>query len=103
MVYRLWTIGAIRQAFPTSAHLHIRTFGLNTSLFPIFAPMSKSVTPYQDPNATKKEQVATMFNNISKTYDFLNHFMSAGIDVIWRKIAINQLKADKPKYILDVA
>lgn len=65
--------------------------------------MSNPVTPYQDPNATKKEQVAAMFNNISKTYDFLNHFMSLGIDVIWRKIAINQLKAEKPKYILDVA
>lgn len=44
-----------------------------------------------------------MFNNISKTYDFLNHFLSLGIDVIWRKIAINELKADKPQLILDVA
>lgn len=44
-----------------------------------------------------------MFNNISKTYDFLNHFMSLGIDIIWRKMAINELKANKPKHILDVA
>ena len=65
--------------------------------------MSKSVTPYTDSKATKKEQVATMFNNISGTYDFLNHFMSLGIDVIWRKKAIGELLADQPKYILDVA
>jgi demethylmenaquinone methyltransferase / 2-methoxy-6-polyprenyl-1,4-benzoquinol methylase len=65
--------------------------------------MSKTVTPYQNPQATKKEQVADMFNNISKTYDFLNHFMSLGIDIIWRKKAINELKAIKPKRILDVA
>jgi len=65
--------------------------------------MSKSVTPYQNTQVTKKEQVADMFNNISKTYDFLNHFMSLGIDIIWRKIAINELKASKPKRILDVA
>jgi demethylmenaquinone methyltransferase/2-methoxy-6-polyprenyl-1,4-benzoquinol methylase len=65
--------------------------------------MSKSVTPYQNQQATKKEQVADMFNNISKTYDFLNHFMSLGIDIIWRKIAINELKAAQPKRILDVA
>ncbi|RFZ85672.1 bifunctional demethylmenaquinone methyltransferase/2-methoxy-6-polyprenyl-1,4-benzoquinol methylase UbiE [Mucilaginibacter terrenus] len=65
--------------------------------------MSKTVTPYQDEKATKKEQVADMFNNISKTYDFLNHFMSLGIDIIWRKKAINELKADKPQLILDVA
>jgi demethylmenaquinone methyltransferase/2-methoxy-6-polyprenyl-1,4-benzoquinol methylase len=65
--------------------------------------MSKIVTPYQNEQVTKKEQVADMFNNISKTYDFLNHFMSLGIDIIWRKKAINQLKADQPQLILDVA
>lgn len=65
--------------------------------------MSKTVTPYNSQQATKKEQVADMFNNISKTYDFLNHFLSLGIDVIWRKIAINELKQDKPQHILDVA
>src|ERR1700712_3682232 len=65
--------------------------------------MSKVITPYQNEQTTKKEQVADMFNNISKTYDFLNHFMSLGIDIIWRKKAINKLKADQPKLILDVA
>ena len=44
-----------------------------------------------------------MFNNISKTYDFLNHFLSLGIDIIWRKKAINELKKDNPQQILDVA
>ena len=65
--------------------------------------MSKIVTPYQNEQVTKKEQVADMFNNISKTYDFLNHFMSLGVDIIWRKIAINELKQNKPQLILDVA
>ncbi|WP_423147281.1 bifunctional demethylmenaquinone methyltransferase/2-methoxy-6-polyprenyl-1,4-benzoquinol methylase UbiE [Rubrolithibacter danxiaensis] len=65
--------------------------------------MPETVTPYKDPNATKKEQVASMFNNISKTYDFLNHFLSLGIDVIWRKKAIRELVSTKPQKILDVA
>jgi demethylmenaquinone methyltransferase/2-methoxy-6-polyprenyl-1,4-benzoquinol methylase len=65
--------------------------------------MSKTITPYHDQQGTKKEQVADMFNNISKTYDFLNHFLSLGIDIIWRKKAINELKKDQPKLILDVA
>ena len=65
--------------------------------------MSKTVRPYQNSDATKKEQVASMFNNISGTYDFLNHFLSLGIDMIWRKIAIRELIKDKPAYILDVA
>ena len=65
--------------------------------------MSKQVTPYTNSKATKKEQVADMFNNISGTYDFLNHFMSLGIDVIWRKMAIRELLNERPQYILDVA
>lgn len=65
--------------------------------------MSKTITPYQDDQVTKKQQVADMFNNIARTYDFLNHFLSLGIDIIWRKKAINELKKDKPALILDVA
>lgn len=65
--------------------------------------MSENITPYQSQNATKKEQVATMFNNISGTYDFLNHFLSLGIDIIWRKKAIKELKAVQPRIMLDVA
>jgi len=65
--------------------------------------MSETITPYHDQQGTKKQQVADMFNNISKTYDFLNHFLSLGIDIIWRKKAINELKKDQPKLILDVA
>ena len=65
--------------------------------------MNEKITPYNSETGTKKEQVATMFNNISGTYDFLNHFMSLGIDILWRKKAIRQLKAQQPKSILDVA
>jgi demethylmenaquinone methyltransferase/2-methoxy-6-polyprenyl-1,4-benzoquinol methylase len=64
--------------------------------------MNETITPYNQ-QETKKTQVADMFNNISKTYDFLNHFLSLGIDIIWRKKAINELKADNPQLILDVA
>ncbi len=64
--------------------------------------MNSEITPYAS-NDTKKKQVASMFNNISKTYDFLNHFLSLGIDIIWRKKAIKELLTDKPQHILDVA
>jgi demethylmenaquinone methyltransferase / 2-methoxy-6-polyprenyl-1,4-benzoquinol methylase len=62
-----------------------------------------NLTPYQDSTLNKKEQVASMFNNIAGKYDFLNHFLSIGIDVIWRKNALNQLKSIQPKKMLDVA
>lgn len=65
--------------------------------------MNEKITPYQSAEVTKKDQVANMFNNISGTYDFLNHFLSAGIDIIWRKKAIRELTALKPQLMLDVA
>ncbi|HLT41355.1 MAG TPA: bifunctional demethylmenaquinone methyltransferase/2-methoxy-6-polyprenyl-1,4-benzoquinol methylase UbiE, partial [Sphingobacteriaceae bacterium] len=65
--------------------------------------MSKTITPYKEATTGKKQQVANMFDNISGTYDFLNHFLSLGIDVIWRKKAIRSLSSIKPKLILDVA
>lgn len=63
----------------------------------------KVVKPYNASDSSKKEEVATMFNNISKRYDFLNHFLSLGIDKLWRKMAIKQLKEIQPKKILDIA
>lgn len=65
--------------------------------------LQDNVLPYTNNSHTKKMQVSEMFDNISPKYDFLNHFLSGGIDIIWRKIAINKLKKYQPKVILDVA
>lgn len=65
-------------------------------------PTEPSVKPYR-PDGSKKEQVAQMFNNIAKRYDFLNHFFSLGTDVLWRRKAIRLLKPKLPKKILDIA
>jgi demethylmenaquinone methyltransferase/2-methoxy-6-polyprenyl-1,4-benzoquinol methylase len=62
-----------------------------------------NIVPYQDSELTKKEQVAKMFDDIAFRYDFLNHFLSAGIDVKWRKKAIRMLADLHPKKMLDVA
>ncbi len=61
-----------------------------------------TVKPYST-QQEKKEQVAAMFNNIAHSYDFLNHFFSLGIDVLWRKKAIRILKIENPKLVLDIA
>ena len=65
--------------------------------------MSKSVKPYKSSEKSKKEQVAEMFDNISGKYDFLNHFLSFGIDHYWRRKTISILKGQSPQLILDVA
>ncbi len=61
------------------------------------------VQPYNDIKSGKKEQVELMFDNIAPRYDFLNHFLSLGIDKIWRRKTIRKLKRFSPKKILDLA
>ena len=51
----------------------------------------------------KKEQVRDMFNNIAHRYDFLNHFLSLGIDKRWRKRTIREISKVAHTNILDVA
>ncbi len=62
-----------------------------------------TVVPYKNSELGKKQQVAGMFNDIAFRYDFLNRFLSAGIDIKWRKKAIKQLTELQPKTVLDVA
>ena len=52
---------------------------------------------------TKKEIVREMFDDISPRYDFLNHFLSFGIDHGWRKKLVKMLAGVKPGDVLDVA
>lgn len=51
----------------------------------------------------KKEEVRGMFNRIAHRYDYLNHFLSMGIDKLWRKKLRKRLGKYNPKSILDVA
>ncbi len=50
-----------------------------------------------------KQEIRQMFNKVSGRYDFLNHFLSAGIDYCWRKKTIDRLAEIRPQRILDVA
>ena len=65
--------------------------------------MSKIIKPYKDSKLGKKEQVATMFNNISKNYDDLNRVISFGIDISWRKKVVKIISKNNPQQILDIA
>ena len=60
------------------------------------------VKPYEA-EGSKKQQVSKMFDNIAKNYDFLNHFLSLGIDKVWRRKMIAELNDVQPQLILDVA
>lgn len=48
-------------------------------------------------------QVTRMFDNIAPRYDFLNHFLTAGLDRLWRRKAIRMLADSAPQSLLDIA
>jgi demethylmenaquinone methyltransferase/2-methoxy-6-polyprenyl-1,4-benzoquinol methylase len=50
------------------------------------------VVPFKDSELGKKQQVAAMFDKIAFRYDFLNRFLSGGVDLYWRRRAIRELK-----------
>lgn len=51
----------------------------------------------------KTASVRSMFDSIAHRYNFLNHFLSFGIDFYWRRHAIRLLKPFHPQRILDIA
>ena len=64
----------------------------------------EKVKPYEEGKEEgKKQQISKMFDKIAPHYDFLNRFLSLGIDRTWRKKSIELLKPSNPKIILDVA
>lgn len=62
-----------------------------------------TTVPYKDSDLSKKNQVEEMFDQISPSYDLLNHLLSANIDKVWRRKAMSILRPWKPRTILDVA
>ncbi len=51
----------------------------------------------------QKEYVRSLFDSIAYRYDLLNHLLSGGIDLYWRRKAIERLRPHAPARILDVA
>ncbi len=62
-----------------------------------------TIVPFKESGRTKKEQVAGMFDQIAGRYDFMNHFLSGGIDRSWRRKAVMELEEVHPSLVLDVA
>ena len=56
-------------------------------------------------NIQKKDdhQIWAMFNRIAPRYDMLNHALSMGIDILWRKKLVKMIQPAENHYILDAA
>jgi demethylmenaquinone methyltransferase/2-methoxy-6-polyprenyl-1,4-benzoquinol methylase len=51
----------------------------------------------------KQAHVRSLFDSIAGRYDFLNHTLSFGIDILWRKKLVKLLQDAHPQRILDAA
>ncbi len=51
----------------------------------------------------RKRAVRDMFNAIARRYDLLNHLLSAGVDIYWRRRALSLVRHEAPRSLLDVA
>ena len=69
----------------------------NSSSHFVFSHRTVRITPVQ------KQYVRSLFDSIARRYDLLNHLLSGGIDTYWRRRAINHLRGEPGRRILDVA
>jgi len=53
--------------------------------------------------SVQKQYVRSLFDSIAYRYDLLNHLLSGGVDLYWRRRAIEQIRDINPGRILDVA
>jgi demethylmenaquinone methyltransferase/2-methoxy-6-polyprenyl-1,4-benzoquinol methylase len=62
--------------------------------------MLEATTPVP---ALQKQHVRSLFDSIARRYDLLNHLLSGGIDMYWRRRAVGRLDPAAGSRILDVA
>jgi demethylmenaquinone methyltransferase/2-methoxy-6-polyprenyl-1,4-benzoquinol methylase len=53
--------------------------------------------------AKKPSSIREMFDAIAPTYDLLNHVLSFGFDIAWRKKAVSYISDNRYRTILDIA
>ena len=50
----------------------------------------------------QKHRIQAMFDDVAPRYDFLNHVLSAGVDILWRKRAVRALSLSAGDRVLDL-
>jgi len=63
---------------------------------------SESPVPMASQVDKSGERVRKMFGEISRRYDLMNHLLSGGIDIYWRRVAVRQAPPQGTAPILDV-
>lgn len=59
--------------------------------------------PHDNKTKAHKQRNRAMFNAIARRYDLLNHLLSGGVDIYWRRRALACVRQRNPGRILDLA
>ena len=51
----------------------------------------------------RKRRIREMFDVIARRYDLLNHLLSGGVDIYWRRRALKGVRHPRPRQVLDLA
>lgn len=91
---RVWIFLSVYESLICFKHI--------ACIFVSFIMESSTIKPYNE-SQSKKEQIEKMFDGIAPTYDFLNRFLSLGIDIGWRKKSLQMLSKYTITHLVDIA
>lgn len=75
---------------------------MEPNLHPLSFPPGEGKEDSMKTYSLHPESIRSLFDNIASTYDLLNHLLSLGRDIYWRKMAVHELKGFEG-WILDIA
>src|SRR3989442_1519312 len=69
-----------------------------SSPLPLTTPQ---VPPSRNAGGKSADEVGEMFSRVSRRYDFLNHLLSLGLDILWRKRAAREVRPGGKVLVLE--